>query len=118
MKPRLKNIAVFIQSDPRASHRACEGIRIALGLASSGHTVSVLLSGQGALVLSRDTDDFVDEDHLNKFLAVLNGFIPAFYLDETRVTKNTDLRIDYRTVWISKKVLASKITEAEVFFSF
>lgn len=118
MKRHIKKVAVLVQSDPRISHRACEGIRIALGLAASGHQVSVLLADKGALVLSAETDDFVDADHLEKFLAVLKDFVPAFYMDETSAAGSSASKRDCEIVLLSKEALASKIAEADTFFRF
>ncbi len=113
-----KKVVVLIQSDPLTSHRACEGLRIALGLVASGHELSVLLAGKGVCLLEEEKDDFVDEDRLEKFLAVLKTFVPVFFIDEASVAESAYSKLDHETVFLSKEALALKIAGADTFFRF
>lgn len=113
-----KKITVLIQSDPRESHRPCEGIRIALGLASGGHPVSVLLAQKGVLVLSRDREDWVDEERLEKFLSVLDDFSPVFFADETSTAEAQPAKMDREIHLLPKTKFALKIAEADCLFIF
>ncbi|MCG3115325.1 MAG: DsrE family protein [Candidatus Manganitrophus sp. SA1] len=113
-----RSVVVLIQSDPETSHRAVEGIRIALGLASGEHAVEVILTGRAPLLLTPDTDTFVDGEMAGKFLSTLQEFIPTFYIDQESA-KEVDLsESDYKTVPLSKKEIAEKIAAAQRFALF
>lgn len=113
-----KKITVLIQSDPRKSHRPCEGIRLALGMASGGHPVSVLLAQKGMFVLYRDREDWVDEDRLEKFLSILDDFSPIFFADEASTAEAEPAKMDREIHLLSKTEFALKIAEADCLFIF
>ena len=62
-------VLVIISEDPRASHRANEAMRIALGVVAGENEVSVVLTGAAAHLLDEDTDDLVDGDDIAAFCA-------------------------------------------------
>jgi len=62
------SIVVVIRGDPRTSHRPVEALRIALGLASGEHDVTVVLADESPRLLATDADDVVDVDILEKYL--------------------------------------------------
>ncbi len=109
---------VILSSDPRRSHRACEGIRIALGLVSGGHEVTLVFSEQSYLLLSEAGDEMIDGERAVQFLDVLKTFIPLFLIDQEE-GDNIDLAdFDYECGFVSKAVLASKIGDADCLFRF
>lgn len=111
-------VVVLIRSDPRESHRAGEGIRIALGLASGEHEVEVILAGKGPLLLSPDLREFVDGELTEKFLLTLKEFVPTFYVEGESV-KEIDLsESDYDASLLSGEEIAAKIAAAERFAAF
>lgn len=113
-----RSVVVLIRSDPETSPRAVEGVRIALGLASGEHAVEVILTGRAPLLLTPDTDTFVDGEMAEKFLSTLQEFIPTFYIDQESA-KEVDLsESDYKTVPLSKKEIAEKIAAAQCFALF
>lgn len=113
-----KKIVVHIQSDPRLSHRTCEGIRIALGLLSSEHKVSVLLAKQALRILQEDKTDFVDEERLEHFLSAFEGFSDIFFVD-TASNQASDFSIaDEEVAFLSQEACALKIATADCFFTF
>jgi hypothetical protein len=59
-------VLVIISADPRASHRAHEAMRIALGVAAGETDVAIVLDGPAAHLLDEDTDDLVDGDDIQK----------------------------------------------------
>ena len=75
-------ILVLIGVDPRESHRANEALRIALGLVSGEHDVTVVLSGAGVHLLDEETDDLVDGDDIAKFRASLRSLAVPIHIEE------------------------------------
>jgi len=65
MPPRL---VIVIREDPQKSHRAVEALRIALGLSTGENLPMVVLLGQAPLLLSRDPEEMVDGEILEKHL--------------------------------------------------
>lgn len=78
-----KNIAVVIQEDPRKTHRPVEALRIALGLASGSHVITVVLLGEAVRLLRDDTDDVLDVEILEKYLPAIEQLKIPFILHDT-----------------------------------
>lgn len=78
-----KNIAVVIQEDPRKTHRPVEALRIALGLSSGSHIITVVLLGEAVRLLGQDIDDIVDVDILEKYLPTVEQLEIPFILQDT-----------------------------------
>lgn len=111
-------VIVLIRSNPKESHRAGEGIRIALGLASGEHEVEVILAGRAPRLLTDELYDDVDGELTEKFLLTLKEFIPTFYIEE-KSAKGVDLAgSDYETAILSADEIASKIASADRFAVF
>ncbi len=109
---------VLIQSNPEISHRPCEGIRIALGLAAGGHEVTVILSGDAARLLSPDVEELVDGDLTVKFLEGLKEFIPAFHVREDSGIDLGSPPSPYTISLISDDAISEKIATANHFACF
>lgn len=113
-----QKIIVLIRSNPKESHRASEGIRIALGLASGEHEVEVILTDQAPLLLTPDVHESVDGEMAEKFLSTLKEFVPTFYIEE-KSAKGIDLTdSDYETSILSADEIAAKIAAADRFAVF
>ena len=67
----LPSITVVIHEDPRKSHRAVEGLRIALGLGAGDNPLTVVLRDQAPLLLVEGQEDLVDGEILEKYLPSL-----------------------------------------------
>ncbi len=80
-------ILVLIKSNPLESHRPVEGLRIALGLISGEHRVTLVLMNESPLLLAEDTDDLVDGDILKKYLPTLKELGQRFYIEENALEK-------------------------------
>ena len=78
-----KNIAVVIQEDPRKTHRPVEALRIALGLASGSHVITVVLLDQAVRLLGDETDDILDVEILEKYLPAIEQLEIPFILQNT-----------------------------------
>lgn len=63
---------IVIASDPRASHRPAEAIRVASGLSSIGSIqIEICFCGLAALILSQNSDLFVDGEIIKKHLPLI-----------------------------------------------
>lgn len=77
-----KNVAVVIQEDPRKTHRPVEALRIALGLASGSHVMTVVLLGEAVRLLGDETDDILDVEILEKYLPAIEQLEIPFILQD------------------------------------
>ncbi len=111
-------MVVLIQSDPRSSHRACEGIRIALGLAASEHHVTVLLTKHAVRLLQKDKTDWIDEERLEHFLSAFEGFPNTFFIDAASAETDGLSEHDAEAPFLSQSACAEKIAQTDCFFSF
>lgn len=72
---------VLISEDPRASHRANEAMRIALGIVAGENEVRIVLTGPAVHLLDDETDDLVDGDDIAKFRAALRKLGVPFHIE-------------------------------------
>ncbi len=77
-----KQVLMLVKSDPEASHRAVEALRIALGLISGEHQVQVVLMEKAPLLLGEDAEDLVDGEELGKYLPTLKELDMNFLVEE------------------------------------
>jgi hypothetical protein len=75
------DILCYIRSDPEQSHRPAEAVRIALGLISSEHAVTIVLAGRAPLLLADDLDTIVDGEVLQKYLPTLREMDVPFHVE-------------------------------------
>jgi hypothetical protein len=75
-------VLVLISEDPRASHRANEAMRIALGIVAGETPVDIVLTGPAIHLLDEDTDDLVDGDDIAKFRSALKKLGVPFQVEE------------------------------------
>lgn len=76
-----KTIAVVIREDPRRTHRPVEALRIALGLVAGNHRTTVVLLGEAARLLTKETEDIVDVEILEKYLPSIEQLDVPFLLE-------------------------------------
>ncbi len=105
-------VVVLIRTDPRSSHRPCEGVRIALGLAAGDHEVDVILSGKSPLLLSQ-TDDMVDGEMAEKYLPSLKEYVPKFYVERETVDPADLDGTDYEIEPLGAKEVAQRLASAD-----
>ena len=66
-------VLFVIASDPRTSHRPAEAVRIAAGVdAWKKVDVSLYLHAEAARILDQAAGDFVDEEHIERYLPMLD----------------------------------------------
>ena len=87
-------VLVLISEDPRASHRANEAMRIALGVVAGENEVSIVLTGAGAHLLDEDTDELVDGDDIAKVRASLRKLGIPFHVEAASVPSDASWNAD------------------------
>jgi sulfur relay (sulfurtransferase) DsrF/TusC family protein len=107
------DIVVLIQTDPEASHKPVEGIRVALGLVSGEHRVKVVLTGKAVLLLGADAEDLVDGELLPKYLPSLAGLIGTLYVDENGFKEAGLDGTEYHVTALSASGIGELIRKAE-----
>ncbi len=108
-------LIVIIKQDPFASHRAAEGLRIALGLSTGTSMLSIILLGKARLLLTDDFVDAIDAEILEKHLPVIQdleipilvpeGTSQSFTLDPGFAVKEVSLSAINLQVTTSDRVL-------------
>jgi sulfur relay (sulfurtransferase) DsrF/TusC family protein len=91
-------VLVIISEDPRASHRANEAIRIALGIVAGENEVTVVLAGPAVHLLDEDTDALVDGDDIAKFRASLNKLGIPFHVEAAALPAGADWNVERHPV--------------------
>jgi hypothetical protein len=103
-------VLVLVSSDPEASHRANEAIRIALGLAVAESDLILLLWGPAAKVLGADVEDHVDGEDTHKHLATLERLGQAVHVEAAALHSHPFLtRTALRLVPVTEDQLPSLI---------
>jgi hypothetical protein len=87
-------VLVVISVDPRASHRANEAIRIALGIVAGENEVTVVLAGPAVHLLDEDTDALVDGDDIAKFRASLKKLGIPFHVEAGALPADADWNVE------------------------
>jgi sulfur relay (sulfurtransferase) DsrF/TusC family protein len=89
---------VVISEDPRASHRANEAMRIALGVAAGENQVTVVLAGPAVHLLDDDTDALVDGDDVARYRASLKNLGIPFHVERSAVPSDADWNAERHAV--------------------
>jgi len=111
-------ILVLIKSNPLESHRPVEAVRIALGLASGDHSVTIVLLNRAPLLLADDTDDLVDGEILQKYLPTFNELDQTFFVEEGSLKAHPLEDSDYKIRAVSFDEITEMIRQAGRFFIF
>ena len=110
---------VVISEDPRASHRAHEAMRIALGVVAGENPVTIVLTGAAPHLLDEDTDDLVDGDDVAKVRAALKKLGVPFHVDAAALPREADWNSDgHRVVPIDAEVVADLAARSTRFIVF
>jgi predicted peroxiredoxin len=112
-------VLVVISTDPRASHRANEAMRIGLGVVSGENEVTFVLAGAGVHLLDADTDDLVDGDDIAKFRANLKALGIPFHVEREAVPADPDWNADgHPVVPVSREEIARLVGQGRRFIVF
>jgi hypothetical protein len=80
MKPR---VLIIVTSDPRASHRPAEALRIAAGVGVWKKTeIALYLRGDAIRAAAQSVEGLVDEDNYTRYWPVLTESAPAVYVQK------------------------------------
>ncbi len=111
------HIVIRIQSNPKESHRACEGIRIALGLAACNLNVELILTNGASVLLTDAIDECVDGELAKQYLPSLIKFIPMIYVEKASERSQGDEVVpfnkEYSITFLNADEVAKKIASAE-----
>jgi hypothetical protein len=114
-----RRILVLITGDPMTSARPGEAIRIALGLGSGTHTVSVVLRGPAAGLLFPEAEDSACAEEVDKYLPSLaEALEPGFYVEQSALKERDAGDSDYRIVPADPPEMAKLIAQADRFVVF
>ena len=91
-------VIVLISTDPRASHRANEAMRIGLGIVAGENEVTFVLLGPGAHLLDEDTDELVDGDDVARFRANLKALGVPFHVEVDAIPPDASWNADAHPV--------------------
>lgn len=89
---------VIISEDPRASHRANEAMRIALGVVAGENAVDIVLAGPAVHLLAEDTDDLVDGDDVARYRASLRKLGVPFHVEQSAVPADPGWNVEGHVV--------------------
>ena len=112
-------VLVLISEDPRASHRANEAMRIALGVVAGENEVSIVLAGPAVHLLDEDTDELVDGDDIAKVRASLRKLGIPFHVEVASFPSDASWNADAHPVTpIDSEGIAALAARASRFIVF
>ncbi len=110
---------IIISEDPRASHRANEAMRIALGVVAGENAVTVVLTGPAVHLLDEDTDELVDGDDIAKFRTSLQKLGIPFHIEQSALPVDADWNPDgHPVIPITAQDIAALVPKASRFLVF
>ncbi|MDD2706829.1 MAG: DsrE family protein [Verrucomicrobiae bacterium] len=96
---QLPKTLVIVSEDPMQSRLPAEAIRIAAGISAWKKTeVTLLLRGPSFLILSSDTDDFVDADHYPHYLPIIRDWPAPVLLAPEALPPPPDPTLKHRQI--------------------
>ena len=112
-------VLVVISEDPRASHRANEAMRIALGVVAGENEVTVILVGPAVHLLDEDTDDLVDGDDIAKFRAALKKLGIPFHVEASAVPSEPAWNVEgHPVIPVTTEAVAELVRRARRYLVF
>jgi len=108
-----QSVVVLVKSDPEESHRPVEAIRIALGLISGDHQVSLILMNKAPLLLEDEAEDLVDGEDLDKYLPPFKELDQTFYVEKEALDRAKLTESDYKIQPISMQEIANLIANSD-----
>lgn len=112
-----KSVTVLIRQDPSVSHKPVEALRIALGLSAGDHNVSVLLLDGSPFLVSKNVDDVVDVEILEKYLPSLKQVGISFSVME-HISQKFQFDEDFAVKRISLLEMRRLLAESDCVFAF
>jgi hypothetical protein len=113
------HILVLVTGDPMKSARPGEAIRMALGLGSGAHTVSVVLRGAAVTLLFPEADESACADEVEQYLPSLaEALDPGFYVERSALAGRDPAASDYRLIPVDPPDIAALVARADRFVIF
>jgi len=113
------HILVLVTGDPMKSARPGEAIRMALGLGSGTHTVSVVLRGPAAALLFPEAEESACADEVEKYLPSLaEALDPGFYVERSALQGRDPAESEFRIVPVDPLDIAKLVARADRFVMF
>jgi hypothetical protein len=110
---------VIISEDPRASHRANEAMRIALGVVAGENEVAIVLADGAVHLLDDDTDDLVDGDDIARYRASLRKLAIPFHVEASAIPTGPDWNGEgHRIIPVTAEAIARLVASARRFVIF
>lgn len=114
-----RRILVLITDDPMKSSRPGEAIRIALGLGSGSHRVTVVLVGPAVSLLFPEAEDSACAEEVETYLPSLAETVkPGFYVETRALDGRSDSDSDYPLVPVDTAGIAKLMTASDRFLVF
>jgi sulfur relay (sulfurtransferase) DsrF/TusC family protein len=106
------SVVVVIREDPQKSHRAVEALRIALGLSTGENPLSVVLLGRAPLMISKEPEDVVDGEIMEKYLPSFKYLkIPFVVPAGTGARFDLDLEFDVKE--LPEEAIRSAVADSD-----
>ncbi|MFZ5862248.1 MAG: DsrE family protein [Nitrospirota bacterium] len=114
-----RRILVLVTGDPMTSARPGEAIRIALGLGSGTHTVTVVLRGPAIGLLFPDAEDSASAEEVEKYLPSLaEALEPGFYVEQDALKGRDAGESDFRMIPVNAAAIADLMAQADRVIAF
>ncbi|MBI3607312.1 MAG: DsrE family protein [Nitrospirae bacterium] len=114
-----RHILVLVTGDPMKSARPGEAIRMALGLGSGTHTVSVVLRGPAVALLFPEAEESACADEVEKYLPSLaEALDPGFYVERSALQGRDPGDSEFRIVPVEPPDIAKLVARADRFVIF
>ena len=105
-------IIVLVKQDPFVSHKAAEGLRIALGLSTGTSDLSIILMGNARILLTEDIEEAQDVETLEKYLPTIQDLeIPIAVPEGT--SRSFSLNPDFPVKEFPQALIEKELTTAD-----
>jgi hypothetical protein len=114
-----RRILVLVTGDPQKSARPGEAIRMALGLGSGTHTVSVVLRDPAVALLFPEAEESRCAEEVEQYLPSLaEALDPGFYVERSALNGRDPGESDVRIIPVDPSDIAKLVAQADRFVIF
>ncbi|NKB80879.1 MAG: hypothetical protein GKS05_03075 [Nitrospirales bacterium] len=110
-------IVILITQNPKHTHRAVEGLRIALGLSTGPNPITIVLLGQAPLLLTDEVEEVIDAEIIEKHLPVIQELQLPLVVSQD-ATSQFDFDPGFSIQEASSDDIASLITKSDRILAF
>jgi len=109
-----RRIVMLVTGDPLKSARPGEAIRMALGLGSGAHTVSVVLRGPAAVLLFPEAEESACAEEVDTYLPSLAETLdPGFYVERSALLERDPSESDFTIIPVEPAEIAALVAKAD-----